>query len=79
MNAYEPCDACRTARAKVWWVGLPAEPSPEDYGWLDLALCSHCTNLHGPALDARGWQISVDERPKDAYRRHAKKVPVHVS
>lgn len=80
MKAYEPCDACRIARAKVWWVGRPSDPTPEEYGWLDLALCAHCTNLHGAALDALGWQISVDERNLyDAYRRHAQKVPVHVS
>lgn len=79
MNAYEPCDACHHARAKVWWVGLPAEPTPADYGWLDLALCAHCTNRYAPALEALCWQISVDERGKDCFRPHAKRVPVHVS
>lgn len=77
MKSYEPCDACTFGRAKVWWISSPA--SGKDYGWSELALCAHCTNLHGEALAALDWSIAVDERGKDAYRRHAKKVLVHVS
>ena len=45
----ETCDRCGPAVQAAYRVDQNGE----------LYLCRHCTNLLGPALSARGWNVSL--------------------
>ena len=55
------CDAGCRRPALTWWTRDTddTDTAPDLDGW---QMCSHCSNRHAAALDAKGYELWVDER-----------------